>query len=159
MRIVCGGGLFFFSSRRRHTSWTGDWSSDVCSSDLGALDLEPAELRRRNFVRPEQMPYDVGARALGTEIVYDSGDYPRLLGEVLALAHVPTFRERQRRARKLGRYLGLGIACFVEKAGLGPWEMARVEVDETGGVLVFTGCASLGQGVETCLAQIVADQL
>ena len=125
----------------------------------GALELEPAELRRLNFVRPEQMPYDVGTRALGTEIVYDSGDYPRLLGEVLALAHLPAFRERQRRARKLGRYLGLGIACFVEKAGLGPWEMARVEVDERGGVLVFTGCASLGQGVETCLAQIVADQL
>jgi carbon-monoxide dehydrogenase large subunit len=124
-----------------------------------ALDLEPAELRLRNLILPDEMPYDVGARALGMDIVYDSGDYPRLMHEALAAADAPGFRLRQRQAWQDGRYLGMGIGFFVEKAGLGPWEMARVELDATGGVLVFTGSASVGQGIETILAQIVADQL
>src|SRR5262249_45154032 len=68
-------------------------------------------------------------------------------------------RAEQAAARARGRHVGIGVGCLVEKAGLGPWEYARVEVDATGHVAVYSGIASVGQGIETTLAQVTADEL
>lgn len=123
------------------------------------LGLDPAEVRRRNFVPSDRMPYDVGVDALGTRIEYDSGDYAGLFEKALAAVDYPRLRTEQAEARADGRTVGIGIGFFVEKSGLGPWEYARVEVDRTGGVFVYSGLASVGQGLETSLAQVCADEL
>lgn len=125
-----------------------------------ALGLDPAEVRRRNLVRPEQMPYPTGAKARdGSPIVYDSGDYPACLERALELADYAGFRERQRAARAEGRYLGIGIGTCIEDTGVGPFEGASVRVTTGGKVAVRTGAASQGQGHATIVAQVVADRL
>lgn len=124
-----------------------------------AIGLDPAEVRRRNFIPPEAMPYAVGTRALGEETTYDVGVYASTLEAALEAIHYPQVRRDQAEARKVGRHVGVGIACFVEKAGPGPWEAARVVLDATGHATVYTGGTSLGQGIETVLAQICAQQL
>jgi aerobic carbon-monoxide dehydrogenase large subunit len=129
---------------------------DLVATTLG---LDPTDVRRRNFIRPDEMPYDVGGASLGQRIIYDCGDYAAALEAALALVDYPALRAEQARARAGGRYLGIGIAYVVEKAGLGPWEYARVEVDATGQVVVFSGVASVGQGIETTLAQVCAAEL
>ncbi len=123
------------------------------------LDLDPADVRRRNFIPSTRMPYDTGLNALGTHVVYDSGDYARLFEHALAAVDYPALRAELRRARAAGRAVGVGLGYFVEKSGLGPWEYARVEVDPSGQVVVYTGLASVGQGMETSLAQVCADAL
>ena len=125
----------------------------------GSLGLEPAEVRRRNMIRAEEMPYRAGiAYRDGEPIVYDSGDYAGGLQMALdAVGGVAAFRERQREARRQGRYLGLGIGCYVEGTGVGPFEGATVRIDPSGKVYVSSGAASQGQGMETIFAQIVAD--
>ncbi len=128
---------------------------DMAAHRLG---LDPAELRRRNLIRPEEMPYDLGAHPYHYN-VYDSGDLPGQLDAALRrMSHV----ELQRRcaaARAEGRAVGVGIGCFVETSGIGPWEYARVEVDNNGGVVLYSGVNSVGQGIATALSQIVADEL
>ncbi|MGH7313759.1 MAG: xanthine dehydrogenase family protein molybdopterin-binding subunit, partial [Candidatus Rokuibacteriota bacterium] len=124
-----------------------------------ALGLDPAEIRRRNFIPPEAMPYEVGTTTLGRKIVYDSGDFPRLFAWALDRAGYGKLREEQARARQAGRHLGIGLAYVVEKSGLGPWETARVLIDRSGRVVVATGVPSVGQGVETIFAQVCADVL
>jgi carbon-monoxide dehydrogenase large subunit len=124
-----------------------------------ALALDPAEIRRRNFIPPEAMPYDLGTATHGSPIVYDSGDYPGLFGWALDRVSYDELREEQARARRAGRHLGIGLSYVVEKSGLGPWESARVLVDGTGRVVVHTGTPSVGQGVETVFAQVCADVL
>jgi aerobic carbon-monoxide dehydrogenase large subunit len=123
------------------------------------LGLDPAEVRRRNFIPPERMPYDVGADALGTRVEYDSGDYAGLFAKALAAVDYPRLRAEQAAARRQGRAVGIGLGYFVEKSGLGPWEYARVDVDRSGRVFVYSGVASVGQGMETSLAQVCADEL
>src|SRR5271168_3286957 len=125
----------------------------------GSLGLEPAEVRRRNMIRAEEMPYSAGILYRdGEPIVYDSGDYAGGLQKALdAVGGVTAFRERQREARRQGRYLGLGIGCYVEGTGVGPFEGATVRIDPSGKVYVSSGAASQGQGMETIFAQIVAD--
>ena len=125
----------------------------------GSLGLEPAEVRRRNMIGTEEMPYRAGILYRdGEPIVYDSGDYPGGLQKALdAVGGVAAFRERQREARQEGRYLGLGIGCYVEGTGVGPFEGATVRIDPSGKVYVSSGAASQGQGMETIFAQIVAD--
>ena len=125
----------------------------------GNLGLEPAEVRRRNMVRADEMPYHLGILYRdGEEIVYDSGDYPGALQKALdAVGGVAGFRQHQREARQEGRYLGLGIGCYVEGTGVGPFEGATVRIDPSGKVYVSSGAASQGQGMETIFAQIVAD--
>ena len=125
----------------------------------GALGLDPIELRRKNFITPAEMPYEVGGASLNQPIVYDCGDYASALDEALAAVGYETARAEQAAARQEGRSVGIGVACLVEKAGLGPWEYARVEVDATGHVVVYSGVAAVGQGIETTLAQVCADQL
>ncbi|MBA2447125.1 MAG: xanthine dehydrogenase family protein molybdopterin-binding subunit [Chloroflexi bacterium] len=129
--------------------------------DLAAerLGLDPVEIRRRNFIPPEAMPYDVGTAALDTPIVFDSGAYGALLDRALERFDYPAWRLRQREARVQGRLVGIGIGCFVEKTGLGPYETARIEIDLSGGVVLYSGIANLGQGMETTLAQICAEHL
>jgi len=125
----------------------------------GAVRVDPAEIRRLNFIAPEEMPFRVGTAALGHATVYETGAYASALDWALSTVDYPRWRARQAEERARGRYLGIGIACVVEKAGLGPWEMARAEIDGSGHIAVYSGLASLGQGVETTLAQICAEVL
>lgn len=129
---------------------------DMLADTVG---IDAAEIRRRNFVSPGEMPFRVGTAALGVPTVYDTGAYASALERALRTIGYHTHRAKQAEERALGRRLGIGIACVLEKAGLGPWEMARVEVDRTGRVVVHSGLTSLGQGTETMLAQICADEL
>jgi aerobic carbon-monoxide dehydrogenase large subunit len=124
-----------------------------------ALALDPAEIRRRNFIPADAMPYDLGTTTHGSTVVYDSGDYPRLFAAALERVGYDALRRAQAEARRAGRRRGLGLAYVVEKSGLGPWESARVLVDGTGRVVVHTGIPSVGQGVETVFAQVCADVL
>jgi carbon-monoxide dehydrogenase large subunit len=125
----------------------------------GVLGLEPAEVRLRNMVRADEMPYRVGMPYRdGEPIVYDGGDYPGALHKALAaVGGVAAFRERQQAARDEGRYLGLGLGCYVEGTGVGPFESATVRIDPSGKVFVSSGACPQGQGMETIFAQVVAD--
>ncbi len=124
------------------------------------LKLDPAEVRRRNFIQPEQMPYKVGIIFRdGRPVTYDSGDYPACQAQALAAAGYDGFAQRQLEARKSSRYLGIGIANAVEATGLGPYEGATVRVSTSGKIVVYTGATPQGQSHKTTLAQIAADQL
>ena len=129
---------------------------DVVAHRLG---LDSAEVRRRNLVPPERMPFERGIAALRTEVTYDSGDYPGLLDRTLEYLDYEQLTADLARRRSDGELVGLGMGFFVEKSGLGPFDGVRVTVDEAGQVLVITGVASIGQGVETVLAQVCADAL
>jgi len=124
------------------------------------LNIDRAELRRRNLIQPEQMPYEVGLTFRdGKPLVYDSGDYPRGQEEALALAEYESFRERQKAALQQGRFIGIGLANYVEGTGLGPFEGVTVRVLPSGKVAVATGATNQGQGTRTTLSQIVAEQV
>jgi carbon-monoxide dehydrogenase large subunit len=129
---------------------------DLVARTLG---LEPAELRRRNMILAAEMPYRVGIPYRdGEPIVYDSGDYPGALDKALAaIGGVTAFRRRQEEARRNGRHLGLGVGCYIEGTGVGPFESAFVRIDPSGKVYVSCGAAPQGQGMETIFSQIVAD--
>jgi carbon-monoxide dehydrogenase large subunit len=121
--------------------------------------LEAIEVRRRNMIRAEEMPYQVGLTYRdGEPIVYDSGDYAGALKKALdELGGLAAFRQRQMEARQQHRYLGLGIGCYTEGTGVGPFESAFVRIDPSGKVYVSAGVCPLGQGMETVFAQVVAD--
>jgi carbon-monoxide dehydrogenase large subunit len=124
------------------------------------LELDPAEVRRRNFIRPEQMPYKVGIIFRdGRPVTYDSGDYPASQAAALERADYDGFPARQKAALGEGRYLGIGISNAVEATGLGPYESATVRVATNGRITVYTGATPQGQAHKTTLAQIAADQL
>jgi carbon-monoxide dehydrogenase large subunit len=120
------------------------------------LDFDPAEFRRRNFIPPEAFPFETG---LGR--TYDSGDYERTLTRALELVDYEGFRERQREAREEGRYLGIGLSCYVEACGAAPgmFENGVVHVRPSGTVVVRTGTAEIGTGHRTAYTQIVANEL
>ncbi len=126
---------------------------DVIAQELGTT---PEDVRRTNFIPPDRFPYQAptGQR-------YDSGEYDRALTRALQVAHVDTLRaeQRDRVARGDRLALGIGIACYVEMCGFGPFESAIVRVEPSGTVTVFTGTSAHGQGHETAFAQIVADHL
>jgi len=125
-----------------------------------ALGLEPVEVRRRNLIQPDEFPWDVGLTFQdGGPTRYDSGDYPAGLETALRVIGFDDFRARQAAARAEGRYLGLGVACYVEGTGIGPYEGAHVRVEPSGKVLVATGLTTQGQGHYTTFAQIAADAL
>ncbi len=123
------------------------------------LGMDPTAVRFRNFIQPQEMPYSVGTSVLETPIIYDSGDYPRLMQKAIDLSGYGRLRKEQASQRADGKYIGIGFACFVEKTGLGPFEAARVRMDPSGKAVVYTGATSVGQGLETTLAQICADEL
>src|SRR6516162_995955 len=124
------------------------------------LRLDRAEVRRRNMIAPEQMPYSVGLVFRdGKPLVYASGDFPKSQQRTLALSDYEGFHARQTKARAEGRYLGIGVANYVEGTGLGPFEGVTVRVLPNGKVAVATGATTQGQGTRTTLSQIVADQV
>jgi len=137
--------------------------------DLGArkLGVDPAELRRRNFIPADQFPY-----LTPVALQYDSGNYEPALDRALAMVDYTNFRIEQEQLRKQGRYLGIGLSCYIEACGLAPsrvvgqlgaqaglYESATVRVHPTGKVSVYTGSHQQGQGHETTFAQIIADRL
>jgi carbon-monoxide dehydrogenase large subunit len=122
------------------------------------LALDPAEARRHNFVAPEEMPYDAGILYRdGEPIRYDSGNYPETLARALNAAGYEALRQKQLEERRRGRYLGIGIGCYVEGTGVGSFEGARVRIDASGRLAIATGATGHGQGHETIFAQIAAD--
>jgi CO/xanthine dehydrogenase Mo-binding subunit len=141
--------------------------------DRGAarLGLDPAELRRRNLIRAEDMPYDCGTRSFGVSTVYDSGDFPALFDELLRRLDYDAARTEQatingsagpapRESRTASRWRrGIGLAVYVEKTGLGPFETTAVEARPDGTLVVDTGASSMGPGLETVLAQILGEAL
>ena len=129
---------------------------DAIAARLG---VDRIEVRRRNLIPGKEMPYKRPLATLGTEIVLDSGDYAGLLDKALAAADWSRLQDDLRERRAGGECVGAGLAIFVEKSGLGPFDGVRVSVDTSGLVEVVTGAASLGQGIETVVAQICADAL
>jgi len=116
----------------------------------------PEEIRRQNFIPPDAFPY-----AAPTGQNYDSGEYDKALTRALQIARYGALRaeQQERRERKDRRLLGIGMACYVEMCGFGPYESAMIRVEPSGTVTAFTGTSPHGQGHETTFAQIIADQL
>ena len=123
------------------------------------LSLSPIDVRRVNLIPEEAMPFHRGIEALGTHVVYDSGKYRDLLERTLERLDYDRLLEEVTARRESGEMVGIGVAYFVEKSGLGPDDLVRIRLDKTGAVEIVTGVASVGQGVETALAQICAETL
>jgi len=124
------------------------------------LNLDRAEVRSRNFIQPDEFPWDVGlVYQDGGPTKYDSGNYQAGLDKLKALLDYDNFSAIQAEARQQGRYLGIGISCYVEGTGIGPYEGAQVRVESDGRVFASTGVTTQGQAHFTTFAQIVADQL
>jgi carbon-monoxide dehydrogenase large subunit/6-hydroxypseudooxynicotine dehydrogenase subunit gamma len=121
--------------------------------------IDPIEIRRRNLIDKGEMPFARQLETLGTEVVLDSGDYAGLLDKALDGIDWTTLQTQLKQRRQAGELVGAGVAMFVEKSGLGPFDGVRITVDAHGLVEVVTGAASVGQGVETVIAQICADTL
>ncbi len=128
---------------------------DIASHQLG---IDPAELRLKNLLPPEALPYNTGLVNVEAAVSYDSGDFPAALRQALAKADYIDFRKAQSQARSEGRLRGVGICVYVQQAAIGPYESAEVRVDGNGNINV-SGAAPQGQGSATALAQIVADEL
>jgi carbon-monoxide dehydrogenase large subunit len=124
------------------------------------LRIDPVDARRRNMIQASEMPYKSGIPYRdGVPIVYDSGDYSKSLELALrGLGGVEEFRKLQMQAWSEGRYIGLGVACYVEGTGVGPFESATVRINPAGDLVVVTAACSSGQGHETVFAQVTADE-
>ena len=135
----------------------------VCERLLDAIaaktGIDRVEVRRRNLIAKTEMPYARDLDVIDTEVVLDSGDYAGLLDQALARADWAVLQSELEQRRAAGEAVGVGLAFFLEKSGLGPVDVARVSMAADGTFDVVTGAASLGQGVETVLAQIAADAL
>lgn len=130
-----------------------DWIAEHLGND-------PAEVRMRNFIPADSFPYDTGiTNLLGGRVEYDSGNFEGTLQLALEKASYASLREWQRDMRAADKFIGIGIATYVELTGRGPWEGAGVTVEPDGRITVFTGAPSQGQGHETTMAQICSDQL
>ena len=131
---------------------------DVAATQLG---LDPVDLRERNLLTRPEMPHERPISTLGTDLVLDTGDYPALLAAAVEETGRLGYRAQAGAGpgSSTGRRRGFGLAMFVEKSGLGPQETADVTVSRSGAVHVYSGGTSLGQGIETVLAQIAADAL
>jgi aerobic carbon-monoxide dehydrogenase large subunit len=129
---------------------------DAIAARLG---VDPVEIRRRNLIAATEMPFARHLDTLGTEMTYDSGDYAGLLDKACSAIGWQNLREDLKRRRANGEAVGLGLAMFVEKSGLGPYDGVHASIDASGAVEIVTGSTSVGQGMETVLAQICADAL
>ena len=143
---------------RQHGVFVIERLLDIAAREL---DIDRAEIRRRNFIPPEAFPYN-------NEIIYqdfapleyDSGNYLPVLDKALAAIGYDQFLAEERpRLRAEGRHVGIGIACYVEGTGIGPYEGAKIQVQANGKVIAATGIGTQGQGHFTSFAQIVADQV
>ncbi len=124
---------------------------DLVADEAG---LDPVEVRRANFIQPDQFPFDTlsGER-------YDTGEYEKALNKALAIVGYGDLRKKQAELRHQGRYLGIGLASYVEICGFGPYESSTVRVEPGGDVTIFTGISPHGQGQETTFAQLAAEHL
>jgi carbon-monoxide dehydrogenase large subunit len=143
---------------RQHGVFVIERLLDLAAHELG---IDPVEIRRRNLIPPDAFPYK-------NEIIYqdfqpleyDSGNYAPVLDKALAaIGHDAFVRHEQPRLRAQGRSVGIGVACYVEGTGIGPYEGAKVQVQTNGKVSVATGVGTQGQGHFTSFAQIAADEL
>jgi aerobic carbon-monoxide dehydrogenase large subunit len=130
---------------------------DAIAARLGK---DRADVRAVNFIQPDEFPFDHGLVFQdGRELEYDSGDYPAMLAKTKALVGWDEFEAFRAEMAAEGRRVGLGLACYVEGTGVGPYEGAHVHVETSGKVKVATGLTTQGQGHQTAFAQIVADEL
>jgi carbon-monoxide dehydrogenase large subunit len=141
---------------RYETNFVRERLMDAIALKLG---VSRVEVRRRNLISPNEMPYKRPLVALGDEVVLDSGDYEGILNKALERFQWDKLERDIRKRRKAGEYVGLGLAMYVEKSGLGPTDGARINVHTNGEVEVVTGGASVGQGFETVIAQVCAETL
>ncbi len=143
---------------RQHGVFVMERMLDIAAKELG---IDKTEIRRRNFIAPTDFPHNHKIIYQDfTELTYDSGNYEPILNRTIEMIGYKEFYEKlQPEARKEGKYLGLGLVCYVEGTGIGPYEGARVQVQANGRVSVATGVGTQGQGHFTSFAQIVADQL
>src|SRR5665213_1228702 len=141
---------------RYESSFVRERLLDAIAENIG---VDKIEIRRRNLIGKSAMPYKLSLETLGTHIIYDSGDYAGLLDKALHLADWENLQKQLDKRRAKGETVGCGVAMFVEKSGLGPFDTVKIEAKSDGSVEVITGVASLGQGVETAIAQICADAL
>jgi carbon-monoxide dehydrogenase large subunit len=153
---------------RPEATYAVERAMDLVARELG---MDPVEVRRRNFIPPDAFPYDPGILA---GLSYDSGEYEKALDRALEIVDYDGFRAEQATARAQGRHVGIGFSTYVEICGVAPsawigtsgqgwgaglWESANVRVHLTGKVVVTTGCKPGGQGHETTMGQVVADEL
>jgi carbon-monoxide dehydrogenase large subunit len=143
---------------RQHGVFVSERLLDIAARQLG---IDRVEIRRRNLLSPDQFPHNHGIMFQDSApLVYDSGDYRPALEQAAEIIGYDRFvREDQPRLRAEGKHVGVGIACYVEGTGIGPYEGARVTVEPSGKVRVATGVGTQGQGHYTVFAQIVADEL
>ncbi len=142
---------------RPETVFAMDRAVDCLARELR---IDPADLRRRNYIRADELPWDLGMPYRdGNPLVYDTGDFPAALEAALKAADYDAFRREQPRLRERGVHRGIGISGYVEGTAIGPYEGAHVKLDLAGRVVVATGAVSSGQGHETSFAQIAADTL
>ena len=123
------------------------------------MNMDPVALRRRNLISLEEMPYWRDLDVLGDSVEHDPGDYAGLLDQGLACVKWDALQAELKQRRDNGELVGMGLSMFFEKSGLGPSDGAKIFVDTTGHIEVVTGGASLGQGFETAMAQICAEDL
>src|SRR6266702_404944 len=143
---------------RPEAAYIAERAIDLVARELGK---DPAEVRRLNFIHPDQFPYKSAAGA-----VYDTGNYEGALDKALELADYNNLRAEQAQKRAEGKLMGIGFSSYVEICGIGPkgtapvglYESARVRVEQGGDVMVYTGSSPHGQGEETTFAQIVAEE-
>ncbi len=141
---------------RYETNFVRERLMDAIAKKLG---LPRIEVRRRNLLQAADMPHERPLTALGDEVVLDSGDYPGLLDKALARCGWDKLQLEVKARRKKGELIGLGLAMYVEKSGLGPTDGVHIHVHDSGDVEVITGGASVGQGFETAIAQVCAEKL
>lgn len=143
---------------RQHGVFVSERLLDFAAKELG---IDRVEIRRRNLLKPDQFPHNHEIMFQDSApLVYDSGDYlPTLEQAVSQIGYEDFIKKEQPRLRAEGRYAGIGVACYVEGTGIGPYEGARVTVEPSGTVRCATGVGTQGQGHFTVFAQIVADAL
>ena len=144
------------SPGRYETNFVRERLMDAIAKKIG---LSRIEIRRRNLLQPADMPHERPLTALGDEVVLDSGDYPGLLDKALLRCEWDKLELEVEARRKKGELIGLGLAMYVEKSGLGPTDGVHIHVHDSGDVEVITGGASVGQGFETAMAQVCAEKL
>jgi carbon-monoxide dehydrogenase large subunit len=143
---------------RQHGVFVIERLLDLAARELG---LDRAEIRRRNLIPKDAFPYDNEIIYQDfTRLGYDSGDYAPMLAQALErIGWEPFVRDEQPRLRAAGKRVGIGVVCYVEGTGIGPYEGAKVQVQTSGKVSLLTGIGTQGQGHFTSFAQIVADQV
>lgn len=146
-----GGNGAYRGAGRPEAAYYIERIVDLLADESG---LDPIEIRRRNFIQPDQFPF----KTL-TGQVYDTGEYEKPLRKAMELIGYADLRKEQQALRQQGRYLGIGVATYVEICGFGPYESSTVRVEPSGAVTIATGISPHGQGQETTFAQMAADAI